>query len=829
VSRPLYTHMVNNVVFGATLHDAWAVYKMRNCSYPGLTLNRKIDVKDHLEGFAYRVSADFQVLRVSREWSVEQYLAGALRTMDSRRGHPELWRGYLEQHQHVLEGNNTARPESYLAVRLRDANINLADSLSRSISEGWKSVVRELAAYLQLSDPKSLSAEQLHNLMRVESRTFERIWGYVDCERCSTNDLQWLVRRAYTRGLGEPLVEEQWAPQAIEFPDGDGPDRYTASRAEMLRLHDSLIDTTNPRRLLVRSEMGDSYQAVLAIGTLPETTVFPGGEAELMFAPLEGLEFPVDMTFTASWIPNKSALKTAHRKKVDADNQYEEETHGHHGPSPDSEERPQTARELEAHLTTNDRPPMLRGAITVTVAAPNPEVLEERVERVRSEFGRIRLYRAPARQYELFCSTLPCQPFPVEDYREHLTIEQFAAMVPHAANRAGSEVGPYLGHTLTGSRQPILLDLSEASQSSRPPTVLALATLGGGKSVFAQKVAYEAFLCGSRVVDLDPKGDHNLSHLPGVSAEFHEEIEIGTDPKYRGLLDPLRISPPDMMFDVTVSWLTDLLPSRKDDRVVAIQEAVKRVIAEHQRTSREISCCNVIDLLADSEDEAARGAARALRVHVDQGLAQLGFAPLEGTPAMHVGHKQMMTLRVRNLRPPRATERQEMTQEELVSLALLRLLAVFAMQVMSGNHQQHKVLLVEEAWFVQQETIVGVRLIEQLVRWGRSENATVIIVTHKVTDTKEFQNMIGAFYCFGLETDEEARNALMLLGLDPDDTAMRQQLLKYRRGRCIMRDYEGNIVQMQVHLANPGMLQILDTTPRREPEHPDDDTLDEAA
>jgi AAA-like domain len=828
VSKRLYTHMVNNVVFGATLHDAWAVYKLRNASYPGLTVDRKIDVKDHLEGFAYRVAADFQVLRVSREWSVQQYLAGALRTMDPRRGHSELWRDYLEQHRHVLEGNNTARPESYLAVRLRDANLNLADSLGRGISGGLTSFIRELATYLELSDPKGLGAEQLHDLMRIESRTFERVWGYVDCERCATSDLQWLVRRAYTRGLGEPLVEEQWAPQAIEFPFGDGADRYVSSRAEMLRLNDSLVDTTDPRRLLVRSELGDSYQAVLAVGTLPETTVFPGSEAELMFAPLEGLEFPIDMTFTASWIPNKSAIKTAHRKKIDADNQYEEETHGHHGPSPASEERPQVARELEAHLTTTDRPPMLKGAITVAVGAPDPETLEERVERVRSEFGRIRLYRAPARQYELFCSTLPCQPFPVEDYREHLTIEQFAAMVPTAANRGGSEAGPYLGHTLTGSRQPILLDLSEASQSSRPPTVLALATLGGGKTVFAQKVAYEAFLCGSRVVDIDPKGDHNLGSLPGVSTEFHEEVEIGTDPKYRGLLDPLRISPPDMMFDVTVSWLTELLPSREDDRVIAVQEAVKLVISEHQKTGQEISCCNVIDLLANSEDEAARGAARALSVHVDQGLAQLGFAPREG-PAVHVGDKQMVTLRVRNLRPPRATERQEMAQEELISLALLRLLAVFAMQVMSGNRKQHKVLLVEEAWFVQQDTIVGARLIEQLVKWGRSENATLILVTHKVTDTEELQNLIGAIFCFGLESEEEARKALRLLGLDPEDAAMRQRLLKFRQGRCIMRDYEGNIVQMQVHVVDPEMLRTLDTTPRREPEHPEDDTLGQAA
>lgn len=828
MSKQLYSHMVNNVVFGASLHDAWAMYKLRNTSYPGLTVDRKLELKDHLEGFAYRAAADFQVLRVSREWSVQQYLAGALRTMDSRRGHSELWHAYLEQHRHILEGNNTARSETYLAVRLRDANINLADSLGRGLSGGLTSLIRELATYLQLNDPKSLSAEQLHSLMRVESRTFERIWGYLDCERCSTNDLQWLVRRAYTRGVGEPLIDEQWAPPAIDFPNSDGAERYFARRAEMLRLHDSLVDTTDPRRLLVHSELGDSYQAVLAVGTLPETAVFPGGEAELMFAPIEGLEFPIDMTFTASWIPNRSAIKTAHRKKVDADNQFTEETHGYHGPSPASEERPQAARELEAHLTTTDRPPMLRGAVTVAFGAADPETLEERVERVRSEFGRIRLYRAPARQYELFCSTLPCQSFPVEDYREHLTIEQFAAMVPTAANRGGSEAGPYLGHTLTGSRQPILFDLSEASQSSLPPTVLALATLGGGKTMFAQKVGYEAFLCGSRVVDIDPKGDHNLKDLPGVTPEVHEEIEIGADPQYRGLLDPLRISPRDLMFDLTVSWLTDLLPSRDDDRVVAVQEAVKQVIADHHASGRPASCWDVISVLEAGEDKAAHSAARALRVHVDQGFAQLGFAPPD-TPAAPGDQKQMVTLRVRNLRPPRATERQEMTQEELISLAVLRLLAVFAMQVMGGDRRQHKVLIVDEAWFMLQNATVGARLLEQLVKWGRSENATVILVTHMVGDAQELANLIGAVFVFGLKTEEEAGKALTLLGLDPRDTAMRQRLLKFRHGRCIMRDYEGNVVQMQVHVVNPGMLQTLDTTPHREPEHDQSEPVGQAA
>jgi hypothetical protein len=282
------------------------------------------------------------------------------------------------------------------------------------------------------------------------------------------------------------------------------------------------------------------------------------------------------------------------------------------------------------------------------------------------------------------------------------------------------------------------------------------------------------------------------------------------------------------MFDLTVSWLTDLLPSREDDRILAVQEAVKQVIADHQVSGRPVSCWDVINVLEASEDEAAHSAARALRIHVDQGFAQLGFAPPD-TPMPPAGQKQMITLRVRNLRLPRATERQEMTQEELISLAVLRLLAVFAMQVMGGDRKQHKVLIVDEAMFMLQNATVGARLLEQLVKWGRSENATVILVTHMVGDAEELANLIGAIFVFGLKTEEEAGKALMLLGLDPEDTAMRQRLLKFRAGRCIMRDYEGNVVQLQVHIANPGMLQTLDTTPHRESEGDDRGIVGQAA
>jgi hypothetical protein len=63
-----------------------------------------------------------------------------------------------------------------------------------------------------------------------------------------------------------------------------------------------------------------------------------------------------------------------------------------------------------------------------------------------------------------------------------------------------------------------------------------------------------------------------------------------------------------------------------------------------------------------------------------------------------------------------------------------------------------------------------------------------------------------------VETDAEARKALSLLRLDPDDSASVQRLLGFRVGRCCLRDFEGRVVPMQVE--PPDWMMRLDTTPR---------------
>jgi hypothetical protein len=609
--------------------------------------------------------------------------------------------------------------------------------------------------------------------------------------------------------VGEPELDPHWRPQALVLGEGDAL-AYEPLEADVVRLFDSPI-AVRERSLEIRGEAGTSHQALLVLGALPESVPFPGPGAELLFHPLEEVGFGVDAAVSCRWVANADAAALVRRRVVDADNIYREEAHGDHGPSPEGARRPAAARALEDYVTGDGRPPLLKATISLAIGAATREELEERVSRLRRAYGAsVRLHRPLGEQVRLFREHFPAQGTQVPDYADYLLLEQLGAMVPSATHAVGSDAGPYLGHTLSGSRAPVLLDLTEASRTSRPPSVLLAGTLGSGKTMALQLLLYGRFLAGSRIVDIDPKGDHRLDELPGMAGHV-ECVELGPDPRFRGLLDPLRVAPPGTEEELATSFLLDVIGSRDEDVRLAIREAVKEVVAGLRADARPAHCGLVIERLEAAGEPASRRAARALGVYADTGLAQLGFGADDHAPRI-AGERRVTSLRIRNLpRPAPGTPREEWSEEERIGQAVLRLVAAYAMRLMAEDRARHKVLGFDEAWFLLGDA-AGRRLIEHLNRWGRSENATPLLVTHLVSDADELDNLIGIRLVFGQESEREARAALALLRLDPDDERGRSRLLSFRRGRCFLRDLEGRVASIQVD-PGPELLRALDTTP----------------
>jgi hypothetical protein len=393
-----------------------------------------------------------------------------------------------------------------------------------------------------------------------------------------------------------------------------------------------------------------------------------------------------------------------------------------------------------------------------------------------------------------------------------LTTEQVAAMMPTATHAVGSQKGFYLGYTLTGSRQPVRFNLREGSESDRNTTILSVGALGSGKTTLDQKLKYEGFLLGARVIDCDPKGDHRFHLLEDVAPHV-ECVTLRPDPALRGVLDPLRVAPEHLRQEVAVSFLRDLLPARANPTwETAVVAAVDRVVSR----AHAPTCLEVVNALKEGDATEAH-VGDVLAVYARSGLTQLGFAdPAVRLPAL--GNSQVTYLPIRDLPGPEpGMRRSEYSQAERVGEQLVRLIAMFAMHMMGSERERLKLFSFDEGWRLLGDP-AGRALLASLQRMGRSELAVPIISTQLVTDAlvgerESLENLIGATFVFGMRSEAEAARALALIGLDPDDGALRRSLLELEAGRCLLRDHRGRIEAIQVDVVVPSLLRALSTTP----------------
>jgi hypothetical protein len=815
--RAPISFVYGNCVFAGALDDAWAAFALEMSSYAWLSEEGKRARWLALLGALEAIEADVQIVRVCARWQPEHYVGEMLGEREAaaaaEQAHPLARRRYVEQHAARLQELGVTRPKAFVLVSLREPERDVASYVSRAAAQHPREWWQGLRRAVSMRDRRVLAVSELERVRVRADQIHARLVDFLQVRQARGVELQWLVRRAFCRGLGEPVVDGLHEPRALLF-ERNGKAMLAPLEGDVMRWADGCVEHLG-RTLRIESELGVSWQAQLVMGALPERTQFPGPRAELMFAPVESLPFPVDLSLNARFLPNELALRIARRRIQDADQIVRAESDGDQGVSDLGYERTQEARDLLAYLQASSRPPLLRATLAMALSGRSEEELEQRVEMCRRAYGEIRLHRPLGDQLQLFIQHLPGQRTRVAGYDDTLTAEQVAAMMPDAAHVAGSSRGFYLGHTLSGSRQPVRLNLREGSDSDRNATILSVGALGSGKTTLAQKLKYEGFLQGARVIDCDPKGDHRF-HLLEEVAPHAECVMLRPDPALRGMLDPLRVAPAHLRQDAAVSFLRDLLPGRAEPAwETAVVGAVDRVL----RRASEPTCMEVVRALLEG-DEIDTQVGKTLDVYARSGLTQLGFAHPE-VRLPPVGQHQVTYLPIRDLPAPQpGARRSEYSQAERVGEQIVRLIAMFAMHLMGAERDRLKLFSFDEGWRLLGDP-VGRMLLGSLQRMGRSELAVPIISTQLVTDTlagerESLENLLGATFVFGMRSETEAARALTLLGLDPEDRRMRQSLMELDAGRCLFRDHSGRIEAIQVDVVVPSLLRAFSTTPRSE-------------
>ena len=492
-----------NCVFADGMRDAWAVFAAEVSSYQWLSEDGKRSRFLGLLGALESLEADVQILRIGSGPDAARYAPDRDATSErSTRGHARALASYIERHVDRLAELGSSLPAVFIAVSLRDPERDVAAYVSRLAEQGVADWWRSLREAFSLRDSRMLAVSDLERVRVRADQAHARLTDFLPAREARGVELQWLVRRGFCRGLGEPQIDDLHQPRALVF-ERNGEAVLAPLEGDTMRWMDACVEHRG-RCLQVDGESGTSWQAHLVLGAMPERSQFPGARAELMFAPVESLPFPVDLSLNARFLPNDLALRIARKRIQDADQILRAESDGEQGVSDLGFVRTQEARDLLTYLQATSRPPLLRATLAIAIGAADPQELEERVEMCRRAYGEIRLHRPLGDQLQLFLQHLPAQRTRVAGYDDTLTTEQVAAMMPTAAHEAGSQGGFYLGWTLSGSRRPVRFNLREGSDSNRNATILSVGALGSGKTTLDQKLKYEAFLLGARVIDCDP-------------------------------------------------------------------------------------------------------------------------------------------------------------------------------------------------------------------------------------------------------------------------------------------------------------------------------------
>lgn len=641
-------------------------------------------------------------------------------------------------------------------------------------------------------DDPSVSAREIAR-WKAKADAVERTLGSsaLRARGARTEELRWLVQRAFWRGLvGPPAVASHGSPWG---------------RGELAMLAESTI-RNGYRSLIVEQPGGSAHVAFLAAARFPDVMAHPG--AEWLYL-CDALGFPVEASLRFRLVPPAQAAADAARKLAEAS----EQTRHIAGTSADVPlallETTEQARMLE-YAVTKEGLPLVYGWPRLVVAGRSAEELAERVDYVVEAYRDlgIDLARPAGDQLSLFLEALPADRVRVRAYEQRQALVTLAGGMFMATTDLGDRRGPYIGETTGRTRAPVHYDPLAAAERNLPTAVAITGAPGGGKTHLAQLLLYQLAMRGAWGLMVDPKNEAGaLAELAGLP-DVHL-LRLGPDQK--GLLDPFAVAATPAEAALLAADVLRLLlpPGLSAEQESALLHACRR---ESEVAAPHLG--GVVAWLMDSADPAGMTLVETIRSVAGLPLAQLCFGARGSQPLTPAGRLQIIQLQGVSF-PDAGVSAAEYTVADRLAVAVMYLVATLAGRLADAARAQAKVIVLDEAWALTGSR-QGRALVQRLARTGRSKNIALLLVSQNAADFlgPEIQNNFSAKFAFRSTQEEEVRAVLKLLGAQASDEHI-ATVRTLGNGECIFADADGRIGTVSIDLVLPALATAFDTTPHR--------------
>jgi hypothetical protein len=711
--------------------------------------------------------------------------------------------------KHLSTKADTSEYVVYIMVNLtKDEESDLNDLYTSLVVEPIQALNRFFGTnnnYIRRKDIEKFKRKS--ETYRInQSRRFE-------LEEVDSDEIQWLIKRSFKRGLHEKDNLYDWNPVAFQKND-DFIEPYTE---DIVSICGGMIDLDQKRALKIEHTDNESWQTFIPLSKIPDSIEFPGCEY-IMYSQL--LDFPVEICINIHNTNHRKAIKKLDRKRQSIKAQIEHVNKCDIVPD-ELIWAVENVNNLESDLKETSAP-LSNIAVTFCISGNSKEEMENRAKSLEDYYKDMNfgIERPRSDQGKLFMEFIPGTGKYIRDFDIPLPPITLAGGVFGITTELGDSKGMYIGKGGI-QEKAVFLDLLYACQLNKPAAVFMEGAQGFGKTFNSNLLVYLHVLNGARALILDPKGDRKnwKIKLPELKNSI-STIEFKSTREDMGKLDPFLIHRDNMneAGQLAVNVITELFDIKANSKEhIALNEAVDRVKINENPCMESL----YFELTKfDEEDECFKNAkllARQIKTLNKPGLSGLLYS--NGKQQSLSFNKRINILMIQDLTLPGSTNisKSDYTTEEKLGTVLMLAIANFAKNFSQMDNSIKKITVMDEAWALM-KTKQGEDLFERLARTGRSLNTSCIFIGHSSRDltTEGIRNAIRYKFVFNLGNREEAKSTLEFLGMELNEENI--ELLSsdergLKNGECLFSDVYGRIGILRFDVVYSHLLEAFKTTP----------------